>query len=440
MPVRAILLVACLLALSALARGEPAGAAGAGAVALDPSIVGGQEATTCQWPTVVAMVNQLGICSGTLVHPRVVLYAAHCGTDFTEVVLGERASATYRATVERCERRSTSGEVGPRDYAYCLLAQPIDQMPLTPVAYGCEGDVVTPGREVAIAGFGEAMPGSGDFGVKRWAMTTISRLADSMILIGGDGTGAWKGDSGGPALVRLSDGGWRAFGIVSGGAAGGQAVYYVDMRTVVPWVEERSGIDITRCHSVDGAWQPTPECGGYATQPTATDTWATQCGESDPLSPPSTTCGAAFTPEENDPVVRIRSPADGTVIDHAPADVAIEIEAIDDGAVRAVRLAVDGEVLQERLVPPWQFSGSFPRGTYELVALAQDVSGNDGRSDSTILYVGEEPGGCGLCSAGGRSENGSTPLAVAGALLLVRRRRGARRGKQKSIATWRSEP
>jgi len=409
----------CLLLASTAARAEPAGGPTSTTVTVDPSIIGGEDATTCQWPTAVALVSHLGLCTGTLVHPQVVLYAAHCGTDFGEIVLGERMNATYRVPVDHCERHSVADAVGPNDYAFCVLAQPVDGMPLTPVAYGCEGDVLTRGRSVVIAGFGEETPESGDFGVKRWATTTISGADSGMILVGGGGIGAWKGDSGGPAFVQLDDGGWRAFGIVSGGPGPGQAVYYVDMRTVVPWVEEHAGIDITPCHTSDGSWQPTPECGGYATQPTGADTWATQCGGNDPLSPPSTTCGAVFAPEGNDPEVRIVSPEDGTVLDQVPADVTIDIEAMDDVAIRAVRLAVDGEVLQERMAPPWQFTGTFPKGTYELVALAQDASGNDGRSDSATLYVGEEPG-CG-CSAGRGAGGGELLLGLA-VLLWLRRR------------------
>ena len=423
MPRTAHLVAAVCLLTAPAASAAPAGQSPPAPVEGDPAIVGGQEATTCQWPTAVALVSSLGLCTGTLVHPRVVLYAAHCGTEFSEAVFGETMTGTVQVPIESCNRNTAADEVGPSDYAYCVLATPMDEVPITPVAFGCEGNELTVGHPVAIAGFGEDE--NQDFGVKRWAMTSITGYDTGMVLIGGDGTGAWRGDSGGPVYAQFDDQGWRTFGIVSGGPGPGQAVYYVTMGNAVPWVEQASGIDITPCHNAQGDWQPTPDCRGYATTPTAAASWAEQCGGSDPLSRPSTTCGPPFAPEENDPEVRIVAPGDGTVIDQFPAEITIEVEAVDDTAVRAVRLAIDGEVLQERTSEPWQFSGTFPKGTYDLVALAEDVSGNQAESDTATLYVGEEPDGC-FCSTGGQVDGGDLLLAAAVLFLLLRRQREGR--------------
>ena len=49
-------------------------------------IYGGTNVATCGWPTTVSLG---GSCTGTLVHERVVIYAAHCGTGYSSVRLGE---------------------------------------------------------------------------------------------------------------------------------------------------------------------------------------------------------------------------------------------------------------------------------------------------------------------------------------------------------------
>ncbi len=237
-----------------------AAAAGLGAVspahageATRPPIVGGSAAARCEWPSAVMLYDGSFLCTGTLVHPRIVLYAAHCGVDFTRVEFGERLGEGYAAEVSRCRRAIATDEISPMDYAYCELARPVDGVPIAPVLYGCEADILTPGREVVIVGFGEGE--SEDAGVKRAATTTFGGTAGGMLVIGGDGVSPSFGDSGGPAFVRLDDGTWRAFGIVSGGKGPGMTSYYVDMRNAAAWVEQQSGHDISPCHSPSGTWQ-----------------------------------------------------------------------------------------------------------------------------------------------------------------------------------------
>ena len=43
-----------------------------------PEVYNGVPVEECAWPTVVAVTGG-GLCTGTLIHPELVVYAAHCG-------------------------------------------------------------------------------------------------------------------------------------------------------------------------------------------------------------------------------------------------------------------------------------------------------------------------------------------------------------------------
>ena len=56
----------------------------------DPTpIIGGRVAEVCEWPSTVAVENRSSTCTASLVHPRLIITAAHCGA-MTEVNFGER--------------------------------------------------------------------------------------------------------------------------------------------------------------------------------------------------------------------------------------------------------------------------------------------------------------------------------------------------------------
>ena len=197
-------------------------------------------------------------------------------------------------------------------------------------------------------------------------------------MIGGGGTGAWQGDSGGPVYAQFDDDGWRTFGITSGGPGPGQAVYYVTMGKRCRGSNRSPGSTSPPVTRPTGPGIRLPECGGYATAPTAADSWANRCGAAI-RSAPSTTCG--------DALLRRGEPSGGAHPAPGGRDGHRRVPRRRDdrgrGGRRRLRCARCGwrstvRCCRSAPASPGTFTGTFPKGTYELVAVAQDWSGNHG--------------------------------------------------------------
>ncbi len=252
-------------------------------------VYGGAPVGACGWPTTVSLG---GSCTGTLVHPEVVVYAAHCGADYPSIRFGEKISGGSGRSVSTsfCEVYPGGGPGGGHDFAVCKLAQPVNDVPIVPIAMGCEADEIIAGKGVTMVGFGEA--DNGPYGIKRWVNSTVSSISASKeVFIGGGGKDTCQGDSGGPVFMQIDDGSWRVFGITSYGGACGTGGYYSQIHVGASWFEDTTGIDITPCHDADGTWNPSAECTEFPLSPAVgSGTWANGCAGGT-LSGASETCG-----------------------------------------------------------------------------------------------------------------------------------------------------
>ncbi len=362
-------------------------------------IYGGHASATCGWPTTVSME---GSCTGTLVDPRVVVYASHCGADYAEVWLGESINSPARVVPTSFCRTHPQPSVGVgRDIAFCVLAESVDDVPIIPILMGCEVDALQPGRKTTLVGYGYTEVQL--YGVKHEVTTIIEGFADNEILLGGDGNDACNGDSGGPGFLRLDpdtfpggDGSWRVFGITSYGKSCGGSTYYSMIHTNIEWLEATSGIDVTPCHDTDGTWNPSARCGQVPLAPAQpVGTWNDGCGggpQVDWLS----SCGEPFAaPEDSEPpVTAVTAPGNGSVfeIEGETAKIYVRIDSEDPGGwgLKAHTLLINGQELPVlSSTNPLELGNVvFPHGTFELQSRATDYAGNSGLSEVVTIVVG----------------------------------------------------
>ncbi len=360
MPSQTFCTTARRLAVAGLAAAATLGVAAPAQAATEPAggtdIIGGYTPHPDQWPWMAALLDSARgtgdyaqqFCGGALIHPRVVLTAAHCVVDgsskrvrstsgFT-VMLGKRtlsAAGGEHLPVTRIDVHPRYGAVNGYDHDLALLhlGGSSAQTPATLIGTGVS---VPHASTVTTMGWGRVYSGgytqhSDDLKALDTAVWSDDQCAaagvndtdrrwyssiydpNTMICAGysDSADSTCQGDSGSPMMIPDTSGTWRLLGMVSWGGIG---CYGQTSPSVYAWLGARDmdafvrdGIQAAQTSSVIGSGQPGSVTSGAPSGTTGTSSSTT-------TAPGSGTAPAGGARPSGVPAVTLRALLGRTVI------------------------------------------------------------------------------------------------------------------------------